>query len=313
MNKREKKSWDTDLHKCTHFFALHLYNQFLSVSKFIFCLILCVSVSLWLIIFSCNVHASSWMQDEGNSVIATGALYSVADSFWKRDGNLSRYSSKHQQGVYYLYGEYGYSYYYNLFASTAWVYSDRGENKDSGIDDVRIGIRGRLNLFRNGRTWELTAILPARKWHLAGYRPGEGKYGLDAGIFYRYLPDPYENPFTDYPDSIWGCGLGTTLRSGGSGSEIWAYGKWEKIIFSSSWQIEVKLSGLSSFAGVESGGIDVYGPNDSYHYDRATTDISLNYRLNRTTGVNLSYRQDFWGRNINKSEGVQVGLYTMWD
>ncbi|MBI3600415.1 MAG: hypothetical protein HY097_07210 [Nitrospinae bacterium] len=267
---------------------------------------------IYFLIFSSNAYASSWMQTEGDSIGATGAIYSLSDSFYERDGNLVQYPTRQQQGIYYLYYEYGYSYYYTLFASTAWTYSDRGTSTDSGVDDVKIGIRGRLNPFRNGRTWQLTAILPVRKWDLSGYRPGEGKYGLEAGIFYRLLPDPYEKPFTEYPDSIWGGGLGTTLRSGGSGSEVWAYGKWEKNLFNPSWLAAINLSALSSFAGGESGSVDIYGPNDSYHYDRAASDVSLSYRLNMTTGISISYKRDLWGRNINKNESVHIGIYTTW-
>lgn len=252
------------------------------------------------------------MQSEGDSVGSTGAIYSVADSFWKRDGELVKYSTKQQQGIYYLYYEYGYSYYYTLFTSTAWIYSDRGTTTESGVDDVRLGIRGRLNPFRNGRTWQITAILPVRRWEIAGYRPGEGKYGMDAGVFYRSLPDLYENPFTEYPHSIWGGGLGATYRSGGVGGELWGYGKWEKQIFSPSWNIEIKLSGLSSFTGGESGGVDIYGPNDSYHYDWAASEISFRYRLSMTSSINLSYKQDLWGRNVNKSENIQIGISTTW-
>ena len=275
-------------------------------------IILSVSVPLWLIIFYSNVYASAWMQTEGDSLIATGTSYSIADSFWKRDGKLAQYSTRHKQGVYYLYGEYGYSYYYNIFASTGWTYSDSGTSTDSGVDDVKIGIRGRLNLFRNGRTWEIAAILPTRKWYLSDYRPGQGKYGLEAGIFYRFRPNPYENPFAEYPHSIWGGGLGTTLRSGGVGGEVWGYGNWQKNLFSPLWKIEIKLSALSSFAGAEAGSVDIYGPNDSFHYDQISSDISLSYSLSRTTGINLSYKQDLWGRNINKNETVHAGIYTTW-
>lgn len=263
-------------------------------------------------IFSGNAHANAWMQSEGNSVGATGAGYSLSDGFWKKDGELVQYPTRHQQANYYLYYDYGYSYYYNLFASTSWNYRDSGTSTDSGIDDIRIGIRGRLNVFRNGRTWQITAIIPTRQWGLTGYRPGEGKYGIDAGIFYRLLPDLYENPFAKYSGNIFGGGLGTTLRSGGVGGEVWGYGNWQRKLFSPLWYVEIKLSALSSFAGGESGSVDIYGPNDSFHYDQVTSDISLSYHFSRRTGINLGYKRDLWGRNINKNESVHIGISTTW-
>ncbi|MEK6546113.1 MAG: hypothetical protein AABZ28_06250 [Nitrospinota bacterium] len=178
--------------------------------------------------FPNTIHASTWMQSEGDSVGAIGVSYSTADGFWNSDSNLLKYPIKHQEAVYYQYYEYGYSYYYTILASIAWTYYDSGTIKDSGIDNVKIGVRGRLNIFRNGRTWQVTAILPVKKWDSSVFQPGRGKYGLEAGIFYRLLPDPYETPSDIYTQGIWGMGLGTTLRIGDTGSQLCSYRKWEK-------------------------------------------------------------------------------------
>ena len=262
--------------------------------------------------FPNTIHASTWMQSEGDSVGAIGVSYSTADGFWNSDSNLLKYPIKHQEAVYYQYYEYGYSYYYTILASIAWTYYDSGTIKDSGIDNVKIGVRGRLNIFRNGRTWQVTAILPVKKWDSSVFQPGRGKYGLEAGIFYRLLPDPYETPSDIYTQGIWGMGLGTTLRSGDTGSELWSYGKWEKKVFNPSWKVEVKLSALSSFTGGQSGGVDIYGPNDSYHYEQINSELSLSYSLNKTTGINVSYKRDLWGRNVNMNEGQHIGIFMTW-
>lgn len=269
-------------------------------------------LSLLLVISSINCNAGPWMQSEGDSVGATGISYSQADRFWNRDSKLIRYSDKHHEATYYLYGEYGYSYYYNLIASTGWNYRDDGIIKENSIDDIKIGVRGRLNVFRNGRTWQVNAIIPTRKGDLTGSRPGGGKAGIDAGIYYRFIPDPYEKPFTVHNQGIWGAGLGITLRSGGIGSELWAYGKWEKNIFSPSWQGGFKLSALSSFAGAESGSVDIYGPNDTYQYNQITSELLIKYHLNRSMTINAAYVRDLAGRNINRNEGVHVGISTSW-
>lgn len=288
---------------------LFTYSAIIKSSIHIISIQLCL---LLLIMFSGNVHASPWMQSEGDSVGSTGISYSQADSFWKRGGKLKRYTDKHHEATYYLYGEYGYSYYYNLIASTGWNYRDDGTRTDSSIDDIKIGIRGRLNPFRNGRTWQVTAILPTRRDDLLGSRPGGGKSGIDAGIFYRIVPDPYDKPFTVYDKGIWGGGLGVTLRSGGLGSELWAYGKWEKKISTSSWHAGFKLSALSSFAGAESGSVDIYGPNDSYNYNQISSEFLMKYQLNRTTTINAGYIRDLAGRNINRNDGVHIGISTSW-
>ncbi|MBI5193822.1 MAG: hypothetical protein HZA08_10335 [Nitrospirae bacterium] len=274
--------------------------------------VISIQLYLLLLLFSGNVYASPWMQSEGDSVGSTGISYSQADSFWKRDGKLMQYTDKHQEATYYLYGEYGYSYYYNLIASTGWNYRDDGIRTNNSIDDIKIGIRGRLNRFRNGRTWQVNAILPTRRGNLLGSRPDGGKAGIDAGIYYRIEPDPYLNPFTVHNKGIWGGGFGITLRSGGIGSELWAYGKWEKNVITPSWQAGFRLSALSSFAGAESGSVDIYGPNDSYHYHQINSEFLLKYQLNRTTTINTSYVMDLDGSNINRNSGVHIGISTNW-
>ena len=219
---------------------------------------------------------------------------------------------QHHEIAYDLYYAVGVSYYYTLFTSTAWTYSDRGTDTESGLNDIKLGVTGRINPFRNGRSWQLTAVVPVKKLGLSGDRPGGGQYALDAGIFYRFLPDPYQNPFTQYTQGIFGGGLGTSLRGGSASSELWTYGKWEKQVISPSWRIEITLSALTSYAGGASGTVDIGGPDDRYHYDQLGANVSLHYRLNSTTGIGIGYKRDLWGRNINKSEGLSIGLSTSW-
>jgi len=73
------------------------------------------------------------------------------------------------------------------------------------------------------------------------------------------------------------------------------------------------LSALSSFTGGQSGGVDIYGPNDSYHYEQINSEFSLSYySLNKTMGINVSYKRDLWGRNINMNEGPHIGISMTW-
>lgn len=259
--------------------------------------------------FQCNVQASPWMRSEGESLLASGLGYSVADSFWKQNGDIEQYRDPRKQILYYLHYEYGYSYYHTLFTSAAYIREETGSSEKSGVDNVKLGVRGRLNYFRNGRTWQLSAIMPGDP---SITKPGSGKFGADAGIFHRYIPDSYENPFTDPTGNIWGWGAGATIWSGDTGGEVWGYGRWERSLFSPIWQTAAKLSGRSSFAGGERGSVDVFGPNDSYHYDQLSSELSLQYRLSRQTTVGASYKRDLWGRNIDMNEGILINLNTGW-
>lgn len=237
------------------------------------------------------------MRSGGSSLISTSLGYSQDSQLWTEGGFLVPLSESRLQSVYSVSYEHGYSYNYNVFAGTSFTYRDTGTQIIQGVSSIRVGARGRLQRFRNGRTWQVTALLPARR---VNNNPedtgGGGSYGLHAGLFYRRLPDPYERPFTKFPFGVWGGGIGiATLQSGNAASQVDAYWKWEKSFTRTPFGIGFKGTGLTSF---------LEGPLTPYA--RFQSEGAMSYDLSRTEGVSVTYTVDVWGRNITQGNALQV-------
>lgn len=245
------------------------------------------------------LYAGPWMQSEGDAVMATGAVHSHEDAFWTKNRDRIPLRNRVHRTVYYGYYEYGYSYYYTVFTSIAWTKRESGTKIEEGFSNIKLGIRGRLNPFRNGRTWEVTALIPAKN---LGDPNREDSGGISGGLFYLGRPDPYETPYVPFTKWIWGGGIGVTLlRKVDVGKSMWAYSQWERGIINRSWKIGTQLDGRSSFR-------DEKRAFPLEIRDQITWEVSLGYRLSRETGLSIGYAKDIWGRNVTQSDTIKVGL-----
>jgi hypothetical protein len=264
-----------------------------------------LAVTLFLFfLFTAPLHASPWMRSEGKSLVSTSLSYSEGNQYWTDEGFLVPSDDSAQQGVYSLHYEYGYSYYYNLILGSAFKYRDNGPDVNSGISSVRVGLRGRLQRFRNGRTWQVTALLPARKVGKTPEDPGEGEHGLHVGLFYRLLPDPYEKPFTKFPYGVWGGSVGViTLRSQNAPDEVHLSVKWEKRFMRQLFGIQIENSGLSSINEDP-----LIAP-----YWRVQSSATLGTSLTANSSINVSYLVDLFGSNITQSNAIKFGYSYAWE
>ena len=146
---------------------------------------------LLLMLAPSTLFAGSWMLSEDHASLTTGIAWSTADSYWDRDSNLQQDSCSSRDTALYLRYEYGYSYYHSLFASTSIESNKCGDDSANGIPDIKLGIRGRINPYRNNYSWELAAILPVQGDRFDKSEPGKGDFGLQAGIYRRHVDDPY--------------------------------------------------------------------------------------------------------------------------
>lgn len=72
--------------------------------------------------------------------------------------------------------------------------------------------------------------------------------------------------------------------------------------------MKIKLPVVASFGGDKMGEVDIFRPNTSYNYQQIASEFSLQYRLSQTANVGAGYRQDIWGRNINKNNRFFINL-----
>ncbi|WP_287963123.1 hypothetical protein, partial [Alcanivorax sp.] len=105
-------------------------------------------------------HAGDWMRSAGESGLGVSLEYGTADHYWNRFRKLLKDNCTSNDWKLFLHYEYGYSYDYTLFGNTALDTRRCGNRHSSGLGDIRLGVRGRLNPFRNGSTWELSVLVP---------------------------------------------------------------------------------------------------------------------------------------------------------
>lgn len=255
-------------------------------------------------------EAGAWLRSEGSALLTTSFNTSSSQASW--DDNRKRKSEpctteRHTLGVH---GEYGYSYHHTVFAS-ADISNKRcsDERTVQGLSDLTVGVRGRLDPFRNGRSWELALRLPISGTSADPERPGNGEFGLDAGVHIRMLPDPYDHARLRQRQGVWSWGTGVRLWSGGLAQQGWAYGGWGRDL-NDVWSFSARLSGTMSFGGSSTGsGVDRRRRND---YDKLTASVSLQRSLTQDLGISFGLSQDLAGRNADQATSFRVSISRSW-
>lgn len=79
--------------------------------------------------------------------------------------------------------EYGYSYYYTLFGDLGLADSRcGGDRRRSGLSDLHLGLRGRIDQYLNTQSWELGATIPLQGRQSGRSRVGCGVFGVDGEV-----------------------------------------------------------------------------------------------------------------------------------
>ncbi|RMG29898.1 MAG: hypothetical protein D6721_04885 [Gammaproteobacteria bacterium] len=149
---------------------------------------------------------SPWMRSEREAYYATGLAFSTSRHYWDRSGRRHRSGCRTRQLENRHHFEYGLSYYHTLFLSVGLETKHCGGAASTGLGDLRVGVRGRRDPFRNGRTWEVLAILPTGYSRTERLRRGFGEPGIEAGIASLYRGQGMDTAHT------WDWEYGAALR-----------------------------------------------------------------------------------------------------
>ncbi len=250
------------------------------------------------------------MLSEGEQGLYAGLSLSRADSYWDDQRVLQEEGCNSRHWSLQLHYEYGYSYYRTLFVSTSFEKDRCGDESSTGIPDLKLGLRGRVNPFRNGYTWELAMILPINGDTRDRRAPGSGLFGLEAGLYRTYRDDPYVKPFTVLTRGIWGWGLSTTIWSGGGGAELQGELNWRKRL-NRLWRFKAWLSGHYALTGTHAG--DHFSSRKSSDYDELSLGSRLSRHLARNTRVGFVLEQALWGRSTSRDTTLRLEFSRSWD
>jgi len=267
---------------------------------------------LMLLSLSWSLQAGEWMLSEGQQTLYGSLSLSRADSYWDDQRDLQHSDCTNRDWSATLHYEYGYSYYRTLFASTSFEKYQCGDERAVGIPDLKLGMRGRVNPFRNGFSWELALIIPVNGDREDRRKPGNGLYGVEAGLFRTYRDDPYEKPFTSITRGVWGWGVGVTLWSAGAGQELWGELNWRRRL-SDAWRFKTWLSGHYTLAGDDAGLGNNISSRKSVDYDKLAMGARLTRKLTRNTSLGVALEQALWGRSTSQDTTMRLEIYRSWD
>jgi len=108
-------------------------------------------------------HAGSSLRSE-NHVFYSGTVgYNWATQAWDEDGSRYDTDCRSQYEQFSNYAEWGKSYYHTLYGQLGLARSVCGGDDETGVTDLKAGLRGRINRYLNDRAWELEVTIPTRK------------------------------------------------------------------------------------------------------------------------------------------------------
>ena len=254
------------------------------------------SASLALLLsLSASAFASNWMRSEDELYFKAGLDYDTTNERWDHDGELTDMSCTASNWTHNQSYEYGWTYYRTIFGTLE--YRDRrcGDVTDSGLGNLTFGMRGRLDLYRNGRTWETALIIPADRNDL---------YGLRLGAFGSF-GDIHSNRNKTATNFELGANL--YLWEGSAPEQLASYIKFN-IAPSSESRFFTALEGDYALVDRDKIYDTTINQVENFGYDR------LNLRIGYSQKVSLDWRMSIeatsvlMGRNASKTNGLSLSI-----
>jgi hypothetical protein len=247
-------------------------------------------------------HAGNYMRSEGDLSYSTSLGYFWATERWDTRSNLQSSGCRREYTQNSHYFEYGHSYYYTLFGGVGLAQASCDQDTHAGLGDVRLGVRGRTDLTKNYRTWELAATLPTDRGSPSP-RLGCGAFGVSGALARK-------------DDLLPWLALGT-----GVGLQLWE----SPLVHQA--EADASLSGPLRIGNLR-WGFDVNGRVPFENGTQgANTDISdcgtrgkvvkaglrVGASLSKTVYVDCSYSRAVWGEDATLSQGFSCGYSHLWD
>ncbi len=260
-----------------------------------------------------SAQASAFMLSEGQNMYTTGFTYSSGTDWFNANRDRVPQGCTSSDLSWNNSYTYGYSYYYNFFASASLANQSCGVGpKTAGFGDVQVGVRGRLDNTRNGRTWELALNIPTGYDNQKINRLGYGKLGLWAGVAFSTQSTGWEAKIPTY----WEFGTGFNYWFGAPATQSKSYLKW-------SWRVDdeginrIVLKGvlkLSLQDGKPEFPVAFAGfPRYSGDYDAGIISAKYARRLNENWTGAVTIGETVWGRNISASRFGTLSFTYGWD
>lgn len=257
---------------------------------------------LLFLLFVSTVNAGGWMRSEGEHRYSSRIQYSTSDRSWDRN-RISRVSScvSKRSSISHKY-EYGHTYYHTYFSKLSMSTATCGNDRVSGIGDLTLGVRGRLDLYTNGNSWEASVIIPTGYDRNRRNRLGYGVLGLDLSLHFR-------KKLTT--QSILSYSVGLLGWAGPPSSQFYTRISW-KYKQNKLWSYTSSLSGTFSFNDGEARDTNSLNRDFENNYEVLSGQVSIKYNLTKRINVFGGIYKNLWGRNVSQRSGVYLSLGYIW-
>lgn len=249
-------------------------------------------------------EAGSYMQSGGDLSLSSSLGYLWATQQWDANGRLQDSNCRRDYSYFSNSVEYGYSYYHTLYGGVNLARASCDPDSNWGLGDIRAGIRGRLDVYRNNRTWELEATIPTDR--------GTGASGLNLGCQSFGLAGNVAMKQELLPQLAFGAGAGLQLwetplvhQLVGNVSLGGPFGRW------SPWTWELGVSGKRPLdPGNTSAGDVLSDCGTRSEVVRGAARIGYQYTdfVNLECGAALA----LWGVDVGRTQGFYCGFSRLW-
>lgn len=279
---------------------------------------------------------AAWMRQEGEVGATIGLTVSDIGEFFDRAGNRVRNTCHGGALDMPIQIEYGASYYHTYYANTSLSAYNCGApvgaaiGQVSGLTDVELGMRGRMDVVKSDHVWELAAIIPSNVDPTGAARQPKN-FGVKFGLNSSDRVDPYQSFMSgdpsslSGPDNIFSYGAGVKMWAGHIPNELAGYLGWGHTLSNSAWKEDIggwhfsaRLDGTTSFGKEHNfnpgpGIFPITGVRDVHdHYSLVTGHIGISHSLTQQSSVNFSLKKGLWGRNMGSPSGIHLGYSKVW-
>jgi hypothetical protein len=248
-----------------------------------------------------TAQAGSYMRSGDELSYSTSVGYAWATRQWNEARELEPTGCRREYAYSSHYLEYGYSYYYTLFGGALLGTSSCGADGNTGFGDLRLGIRGRTDLYRNHRAWELVATIPTVR-NDATPRLDCGAHGLRAALARKDELLPRVSLGSGIGVQFWESPLAHELDLDLSLSGPLSIGRLR-------WGVDLDAAAPLEGGGAVNADISDCGTRGK----RVKAGVSLGASVAKGTYMDCGYSRAVWGEDATLSPGFSCGFSKSWD
>lgn len=251
---------------------------------------------------SAPAHAGSYLRSGDELSYSTSVGYSWATREWDGSGELQPTGCRREYAYNSHYLEYGWSYYHTLFGGLLLADANCDAESHTGTGDLRLGIRGRTDVYRNHRAWELIATIPTERGD-ASPRLDCGAHGLKGALARKDDVLPWLSLGAGAGVQLWESPLAHEAEAALSLSGPLRLGRLR-------WGLD-----LDARAPLEGDG----GPAATDIADcgtrgkRIKAGLGVGASLPNRVYVNCGYERAVWGEDSTLSQGFTCGFSRSWE